>query len=48
MFHLKECGLGDEQKDTSLRFIPLDDNDMLFKCPSCSKEIKAPILDEIV
>lgn len=38
---------GDEQKDTGLRFIPLDEEDVLFKCPECNQEVKAPIPEEI-
>lgn len=38
---------GDEQKDTGLRFIPLDNEDILFKCPVCKLEVKAPVPEEI-
>jgi hypothetical protein len=38
---------GNEPKDTGLRFIPLDDEDILFKCPVCNQEVKAPIPEEI-
>jgi len=36
---------GEEQKDAGLRFISLDNEDSLFRCPSCNKEVKAPIAD---
>jgi hypothetical protein len=35
---------GSEQKDSGLRFISLDDEDSLFRCPSCGIEIKAQLL----